>query len=148
MKLYKAITMIFCCMLVCAALLPVANASDSDQLTQLTFSEPVEIPSGVLPAGTYWFRLLNGDWERNTVQIFTEDWQLRATLFTIPVERGQVTDTTEVEFAERPHDQPQALLKWFYPGTQTGHEFLYSSKREKEFAQEAKQDVVAPGPAM
>jgi len=147
MKLYKAITLIFC-VLVCAAFLPAASASDLDQLTELTLSEPVEIPSGILPAGTYWFRLLNTDSEQNIVQIFTEDWQLRATVSTIPVERRQVTGATEVEFAERPHDQPPALLKWFYPGTQTGHEFLYSSEREKEFAREAKQDVVAPVPAM
>jgi hypothetical protein len=144
MKSYKAITMIFCCILACAALLPAANASESDQLTQITFSEPVQIPGTILPAGTYWFKLLNSNSDQNTVQIFTENWQLCATLFTIPVEHLQATDGTEIEFAERPQDQPQALLKWFYPGMQTGHEFLYSSKREKEFGREGRDDVVIP----
>jgi hypothetical protein len=32
-----------------------AHASEIDQATKLTFSQSVQIPGQVLPAGTYWF---------------------------------------------------------------------------------------------
>ncbi len=34
-------------------MLPVTRASEEDQATKLTFSESVQIPGRVLPAGTY-----------------------------------------------------------------------------------------------
>jgi hypothetical protein len=38
-------------------LLPVVHADDWNQATRVTFSQPVQIPGHVLPAGTYWFQL-------------------------------------------------------------------------------------------
>ena len=38
-------------------MLPVAHADEWDQASQLTFSQSVQIPGRVLPAGTYWFVL-------------------------------------------------------------------------------------------
>jgi hypothetical protein len=40
-------------------LLPAAKADNWNELTKLTFSEPIQLPNRVLPAGTYWFRLMN-----------------------------------------------------------------------------------------
>jgi hypothetical protein len=37
--------------------LPAARADQSNQDTKVTFSQPVQIPGRVLPAGTYWFEL-------------------------------------------------------------------------------------------
>ena len=37
--------------------LPAARADQSNQATKVTFSQPVQIPGRVLPAGTYWFEL-------------------------------------------------------------------------------------------
>ena|SRR5258706_13590277 len=34
---------------------PSARASERDQATEITFSQSVQIPGRVLPAGTYWF---------------------------------------------------------------------------------------------
>lgn len=45
-------------------------ADEEDQTTKLTFSEPVEVPGQVLPAGTYWFTLANSDMNRHIVQIW------------------------------------------------------------------------------
>jgi hypothetical protein len=136
---------IFCCGLTCAVLAPAAKADNWNQMTKVSFSEPVQIPGRVLPVGTYWFVLQDDDSDRNIVQIYREDWkELYATLLSVPTDRGRATEDTEIELVERPHEQPEALLKWFYPGTVTGHEFLYSSKREREFRQEAKRDVVVP----
>jgi hypothetical protein len=55
---------------VCLALLwvlsvPGAMADESNQATQATFSAPFEVPGKVLPAGTYWFTLMNDDSDRN-----------------------------------------------------------------------------------
>jgi hypothetical protein len=68
--------------------------------------------------------------------------QLFATIQTVPTERARETDRTSVTLAERPDGQPAALVTWFYPGIDTGHEFLYSKQEEKELTQDAKQIFV------
>ena len=50
-----------------------AHADDWDQNTTITFSEPIQIPGQVLPAGTYVFRLADPDSAQNIVQIFNSD---------------------------------------------------------------------------
>ena len=50
---------------------PVMRADGSDQNTKLRFSESVEIPGRTLPAGTYWFVLVDDNAFRNVVQIFS-----------------------------------------------------------------------------
>jgi hypothetical protein len=143
MKTCKMLAIIFCCFLAGAVCLPAARADLWDQMTKMNFSQPVEIPGGVLPAGTYWFTLLGSNSDRDTVQIFSADWShLYATLETIPVERRQPTDKTEIKFAERPYDQPEAILDWYYPGLVLGHEFLYPSKQQKQLAKDRQQDVI------
>ena len=98
----------------------------------------------MLPAGSYWFVLQTDDSNREVVQIYSDDWsQLYATLQTIPTQRSQPTDQTEVRFAERPHSQPEALLRWYYPGFRTGHEFVYPNSNKRELQQDGKQDVLA-----
>jgi len=122
--------------------LPMARADEWNQQTKLSFSQPVEIPGGVLPAGTYWFKLADTQ-SHNVVEIYSSDWSKNyATLVTVPEYRSQSTNHTEIEFAERPHDKPEALLNWYYPGTLTGHEFLYSSRQENAFARNIKEDVM------
>jgi hypothetical protein len=48
-----------------------------------------------------------------------------------------------VALAEQGAGQPDVLLKWFYPGRETGNEFLYSKQKEREMAQDKQQTVVA-----
>ena len=128
-----------------SAFLPMARADEWNQKTELSFSQPIEIPGSVLPAGTYWFVLANSSSDRNLVEIFSSNWsQEYATLPTVPEYRAESTDKTQVDFAERPHDQPEALLTWYYPEQLTGHEFLYSRRQENRFARDIKEDVVAP----
>ncbi|MFZ0298229.1 MAG: hypothetical protein WAM13_07765 [Candidatus Sulfotelmatobacter sp.] len=129
-----------------AALLPSAQADDWVQKTKLKFDQPIEIPGAVLPAGTYWFALQDGGLDHNLVRIFSADWsKIEATVWTAPIDLQKSPDNTKIEFAERPHQKPEALLKWYIPGQLTGHEFLYSPRHEQEFARDAKQDVL-PGP--
>lgn len=124
-----------------------AHADIGDQMTTITFSAPVQIPGQVLPAGTYLFRLADSDDAQSVVQIFNADrTHVYATLQTIPADRVTPTGETELTFAEPGAGKPDVLLKWFYPGNDTGNEFVYSSQEEKQLAQDKQQTVVAKQP--
>ena len=144
MRVRTVLSVFFGMLLAGAVFLPRAHADEWNQKTKLSFNQPVEIPHGTLPAGTYWFVLLNSPANRNVVQVFSSDWSMvYATLDTVPTYRRHTTSNTQVTFAERPSDKPEALLKWYYPGRVAGHEFLYSSRHEREFARDMKQSEVA-----
>lgn len=120
-----------------------AHADDVLQATEITFNQPVQIPGQVLPAGTYLFKQASGD-NLDVVQIFSSDRaHLYATLETTPTESREVPDNTTVTLAEQGAGNPDVLLKWFYPGEETGHEFIYSKQLEKEIAQDRQLTVVA-----
>jgi hypothetical protein len=120
-----------------------AHADESDQSTKITFSQPIQVPGQVLPAATYLFKLVNTD-EPNIVQIFSADrTHLYATLETVATDRGQVTGDVTVALADQGAGKPDVLLNWFYPGDETGHEFVYSNQLEKQIAQDRQQTVVA-----
>jgi|SRR6478672_2737447 len=121
-----------------------AHADEGDQATQLTFSQPVQIPGQVLPAGTYWFVLTNSNAELNLVMIFNSDRsKLYATLQTASTERQEPTGQTVLKLAQEPSPKPDALIAWFYAGSTIGHEFLYPKDQEKQIAQDSQQTVVA-----
>jgi hypothetical protein len=122
----------------------VAHADESDQTTILTFSEPIQIPGVVLPAGTYVFRLTDTDASQNVVQVFNADRTVvYATLETVATDRSDTPDRSMVTVAEQGAGQPDALLKWFYPGLETGHEFLYPKQQEKKLARDKQQTIEA-----
>jgi hypothetical protein len=121
-----------------------AHAEPIDRSTKLTFSEPIQIPGEVLPAGTYLFRLADGDSGQHVVQIFNADGTVPyMTVLTIATERPYPTRDTAVTLAGQGTGNPDALLKWFYPGCLTGNEFLYSKQKEKELAQDKQQTIMA-----
>ena len=123
---------------------PAARADEWDKLTVMTFNEPVEIPGKVLPAGTYVFKLLDSQSDRNIVQIFTEDQkQLVATVMAIPDYRTEPAGKTVVTFEERPSGSPEALHSWFYPGENYGVEFVYK-KSERQYVARSEQPVMTP----
>jgi hypothetical protein len=149
MKTRKTIS-ILGLLLALAIILPTtARADEYDQASQLTFSQPVQIPGRVLPAGTYWFVLANTSiGNRNFIQIFNSDRStLYATIGTITAERVQPLDHTALTFAERDSMQPSAIVTWFYPGRKTGHEFIYPPQDERELASAKHETVVARAPA-
>src|SRR5260370_5061406 len=147
MNTKKVFFAFFTLVLMVAGMLPVAGADVWDQATKLTFSQPVEIPGQILPAGSYLFVLLGDSGTRDVVQIFNADRnRLYATLITVPSSRMDPTDDTVISFAERPSGQPEAILTWFYPGELTGHEFRYSGQEDRELASDTK-DVVTAGPS-
>ena len=68
---------------------------------------------------------LKEGWRPKGTPLRTQD-QVLATIMTIPNTRFETPDDSLFEFDERPGDSPQALKVWFYPGNNTGEEFIYS----------------------
>src|SRR5258706_9492933 len=136
MKLYKTATTVGCLALLGALLAPTAKADDWNRKTVVTFSAPVEIPGvhlkgwGVLPAGTYVFKILDSLSDRHIVQIFSQDeLTVYATILAIPNYRLKATDKTVITFRERAAGEPEALRAWFYPGRNWGEEFVYPKEK-------------------
>src|ERR1700692_1882253 len=132
MNRFRTVTTVCCMAFASAILAPGAKADDWNRKTVITFSGPVEIPGvhlagwGVLPAGTYVFKILDSLSDRHIVQIFSKDeLTVYATILAIPNYRLQATDKTVMTFRERPAGQPEALRAWFYPGHNWGEEFVY-----------------------
>ena len=146
MNTRKAIS-IFGLLLAFAIILPVAHADEFDQATKLTFNQSVQIPGRVLPAGTYWFVLIDHGFISNVVQIHSSDRsQIYASLLTNTPERSQPTDNTAITFAEQESMPRNAIVDWFYPGRASGHEFVYSKSEGQELAQAKHKTVVAMAP--
>jgi hypothetical protein len=143
------ITSAFCLALTAAVVSPAARADDWNRKTVMTFSGPVEIPGvhlkgwGVLPAGSYVFKILDSQSDRHIVQIFNKDeTEVYATVLAIPNYRLKATNKTVVTFRERPAGEPEALRAWFYPGRNWGEEFVYPKARAIELAKETNTPVL------
>lgn len=133
MKYFTKITTPACCLALSFATMTTgARADDWDKKTVVTFSGPVETPGvhaagwDVLPAGTYVFKILDSQAGRHIVQIFSQDEKtVYATVLAIPNYRLKATGKTVISFRERPAGEPEALRAWFYPGRNSGEEFVY-----------------------
>src|SRR5688572_15354606 len=137
-RLSRPLAFVFIISLVCMIFPDSALAQNWNKTTRVTFSQPVEIPgisAQVLPAGTYVFRLLDSLSDRHIVQIFSEDQsRLYANILAIPNYRLRPTDKTVMTFTERSAGSPQAIRAWFYPGDNSGQEFVYPKARAVELA--------------
>src|SRR5208282_5988699 len=141
MNRFKILTTVSCMALASAMIAPSVKADESDRKTIITFSNPVEIPGvhlvgwGVLPAGTYVFKIFDSQSDRHIVQIFSQDEKtVYATILAIPNYRLRATDKTVMTFRERPVGEPEALRAWFYPGRNWGEEFVYPKAKAIELA--------------
>ena len=149
MTFLKAAPAVLSLVLLGAAFAPNASADAWDKKTTITFSGPVEIPGvhlqgyGILPAGTYVFKVLDSKSDRHIVQIFSKDeLTIYATILAIPNLRLKATDKTVMTFRERPAGQPEALRAWFYPGKEWGEEFVYPKARAIILAKETHTPVL------
>jgi hypothetical protein len=141
MKYFKTAGAVFSIALLGAMFSPALQADVWNKKTVVTFSGPVEIPQvhlagwGVLPAGTYVFKIMDSLSNRHIVQISSEDEKtVYATILAIPNYRLKATDKTVITFRERPAGQPEALRAWFYPGRLWGEEFVYPKAQAMELA--------------
>jgi hypothetical protein len=139
MKNTKAVFCLLAVALLGATVLPSARADTWNKKTVVTFSQAVEVPGKILPAGTYTFQLLDSPADRHIVQIFNADGsQIIATILAINDYRLQPTGNTVMKFSERPGDAPDALRAWFYPGDNFGQEFVYPKARAIQLAETTK----------
>ena len=145
----KSIKVLFCLLAITmfgSTVLSSARADTWNKKTLVTFSQAVEVPGKVLPAGTYTFQLLDSPSDRHIVQIFNADGsQIIAPILAINNYRLEPTGETVMKFSERPGDSPEALRAWFYPGDNFGQEFVYPKIRAIQLAQTAK--VIVPAVA-
>jgi len=127
-----------------ATVLPSARADTWNKKTVVTFTQAVEVPGKVLPAGTYTFQLLDSTSDRHIVQIFNADGtQFILTVLAINNYRLEPTGETVMKFRETPGDAPEALRAWFYPGDNFGQQFVYPKTRAIQLAQTTKEVVPA-----
>jgi hypothetical protein len=150
MSIFRTVsTTVFGLALMGAVFSPAAKADEWNRKTTMTFSGPVEIPGvhlkgwGILPAGTYVFKIMDSQSDRHIVQIFSQDEKtVYATILAIPNYRLKATDKTVMTFRERPAGEPEAIRAWFYPGRNWGEEFVYPKARAVELAKTANTPVL------
>src|ERR1044071_9142074 len=81
-----------------------AGAQTRNQDTFFTFSQAVELPNKTLPAGKYFFQLMDSDSNRHIVKVMSEDRKdLLATVMAIPYySNDRPSDEPQVRFLETP----------------------------------------------
>jgi len=120
----------------------------ANQDTFFTFSQAVELPKTTLPAGTYFFQLMDSQSNRHIVKVMSQDRkQLFATLMAIPYySNDRPADEPQVRFLETPAANgvaaSNAIKIWFYPGNSTGHEFIWPRDKAVQLARATGQTVL------
>lgn len=138
---------------------PAAHASASNQLTRITFNQPIQVPSVstpghmlVLTPGTYELRVAPTTFNDSVVQIYNANQtKLLTTVSTSSTEfvasnNRELSDQTQLTFAEGKRGTPLTLVKWFYPERNIGHRFIYNGRMQKRLSHEERIHVEA-GPA-
>ena len=124
--------------------LPVVRADEWNQATQFTFSQPVQVPGHVLPAGTYVFEMVNS-FNHEIVRISNADrTNVIAIIQAVPTQHRSLSGKAGIILAERGASEPEAIVAWSYPGRVEGHQFLYSKQVQNEIAK-GKQDTIVFG---
>ena len=127
-----------------AAVTSASAQTELNNRTKLTFSQPVEVPGKILPAGTYTFEMHDSGMNRHVIEIFDEGGtKLQALVLAIPSYRAKPTEDTVIKFNEVAPGQPQAIRIWYYPGQTVGNELVYSKTRARELAASANMAVTA-----
>jgi hypothetical protein len=119
--------------------LPNVRADEWNQATLFTFSQPVQIPGQLLPAGTYVFELVNS-FNHAIVRVSKADHTVIALIQARPSTRKGFTGKASIVLADRGSSQPPAVVAWSYAGRLEGHQLLYPKQMRTEVAKD-KQDT-------
>lgn len=121
-----------------------ASADQWNERTILTFSSPVMVPGATLEPGEYEFKLADTGTSRQIVQVFADDGQKIVTsMMAVPIKREQPSEDVVVQFNPTERGTPPALKAWFYPGSQYGHELVYSEEDARKIAERSKTVVLS-----
>jgi hypothetical protein len=135
MKLRKSLLAAACAGIAVLGFIPLIHADEWNKRTLVTVNEPIIAGNKVLQPGTYVWRLLDSQSNRNIVQIFNRDEsKLETTVMAIPNYRLQPTGNTQFSFWETPAGVPKAVRAWFYPGDNYGQEFAFPKKLVAQLA--------------
>lgn len=112
------------------------QAAPFNQQTKVTFSAPVTLPGTVLPAGSYVFTIPANTQDRSVVRVWNaRQTRVITTVMGIPDYAVETPSKPIVQLAESPANLPQPVKDWFYPGFNTGVEFVYPVQHPRELAQ-------------
>jgi hypothetical protein len=124
--------------------LPNVRADEWNQATLFTFSQPIQIPGQVLPAGTYLFEIVNG-FNHEIVRISNADrTNVIALIQALPATQKGFDGKSAIVLADRGASNPAAIVAWSYPGRLEGHQLLYPKQVRTEVAKD-KQDTFVFG---
>jgi len=111
-----------------------AQESNTQEKTFLTFSSAVEMPGVTLQPGTYVFKLADSA-SRNVVQVWDQDEKRMLGHWTfVQAERPRVTSDTVVMFKETREGSTPAVQYWYFPGEKVGKEFIYPKDQAERIA--------------
>jgi hypothetical protein len=111
--------------LMSSAFVPSLKAGEWDKKTTITISQPVAVQGTILPTGQYVLKVQDSSSLRDVVYIFnSEETQLITAVLAIHAGRMQPTGKSDFSFYESHAGEPAALRTWFYPGDDSGFEFL------------------------
>ena len=131
----------------CAAIIVVSatplQASAWNKKTVLTFDHPVRLPGKVtLPAGTYVFKLVDSNSDRNIVQVSNvRGDKTYATILAINDYRPTASTKAVMTFGETASCQPRTIKAWYYAGDTSGSRFVYSKEEAAALAKGCKEPV-------
>jgi hypothetical protein len=127
---------------VLALTVSVASADTFNKKTKLTFSQPVRVPGTTLTAGSYIFKLVDSQSNRNIIQVMnTRENRVYATVLAIPDYRLNPSSQTVVTFGETGAGCAAAVKAWFYPGDNAGNRFVYGKKEAEQMSKSCLQPV-------
>ena len=112
----------------------IAQETNTQEKTFLTFSTAVELPGVMLEPGTYVFKLADSA-SRNVVQVWDKDEKNMIGHWTfVQAERPRVTNDTVVMFRETREGATPAVQFWYFPGEKIGKEFIYPKDQAERIA--------------
>jgi len=121
-----------------------AAADESNKLTVLTFSKPVQIPGATLQPGRYRFELADPVESRRVVKVANDDGTKQiAMLLTMQNTLREPQKDPVVLFAETSSSEPQAMKAFVYPGETIGYEFIYPHDQAVTIAKRSHTTVLA-----
>jgi hypothetical protein len=125
-----------------ALTLTTASADTFNKKTKLSFSQPIRVPGTTLAAGSYIFKMVDSQSNRNIIQIMNlRENKLYTTVLAIPDYRLNPSSHTVMTFGETGAGCAPAVKSWFYPGDNTGNRFVYGKKEAEQLAKSCMQPV-------
>jgi len=111
-----------------------------------TATESIQVGSKVVPPGTYMIRVVPLSYNRNLVQVTSEDGsKIFASALATPHPKKDDEQIPSSRFVYYPtaDGQVKALRTWFAPSTPYGQDIVYPKTRASELAIASKENVIA-----